>query len=328
MFSLGVMWAWMRPARQGMDVFLPFIVAFILLVAVSGIPTHIATGYKNLYEGTGNPNFTGIAMAISLPLVLWRLFRLPASRRWLWWAVLSILTFVLLATLSRGAMLVVGFTGLGCLIGMGARRSAIWIFACLLIVMVPLMLSPKLSAGLETYVYQSIIMKGALSNEKVKDLAYASRQVPLEEQLRAARAGGIFGGGYGAQLEVGHFIYINDVAIEIAPGTYKREKANTPLAVMEEQGWFGLMVTLLWFWVFFRCAIRQYRAAPPGNDRLQMGVLIAFLGGMIVMSMFEAWWVSPGSMEVIVFWAVAGLTYGLGRRYEDTSQSVARLLHE
>jgi len=328
MFALGVMWAWMRPIQQTMDAFLPFIIVFILLVAISGVPTQVGTGYGGIYEGAGNPNFTGIATAISLPLVFWQLFKSPASRRWFWWAVLGFLAFMLLATLSRSAMLVVGFTGLGCLIGMGAQRSTIWIFACLLIAIVPLMLSPKLSAGLEAYVYQSLIMKGALSNEKVKDLAYASRLVPLEEQLRAARAGGIFGGGYGAQLEVGHFIYINDIAIEIAPGTYTREKTNTPLAIMEEQGWVGLLITVGWLWVLFRSLLRQFKRAPHGNGRLQMGVLIAFLGGMMVNSLFEAWWVSPGSMEALVFWAVAGLTYGIGRRYEYASQTASGLLNE
>lgn len=319
MFACGAMWARMRPTQQAMDALFLFFIVFAVLIVVAGIPAHVASGYDDIYEGAGNPNFTGIATAICMPLVLWHLFKQPAVNRWFWWAALGFLAYMLLAVLSRGAIMLSGLTALGCMVGMGVRRRTIWIFSGLLLLMVPLMLSPKLASGLEAYIYQSIIMKGVLSNSNVEDSVFASRDVGFHEQMRAAKAGGMLGGGYGEQIEVGHYIYINDIPIKIPPGTYKREKGNAVLAIAEEQGWIGVLITITWLWVFFSCLIRQYRRVPDNNARLQMGMLIAFLIGMIILSLVEAWWVSPGSMEALVFWSMAGLAYGLGSRYEYES---------
>lgn len=323
MFALGMMWAWMRPTQRIMHVFLPFFAVFILLIVVSGMPTGLATGYSDLYEGAGNPNFVGIASTICLPLVLWHLFKPSTSWRWLWWAAAGFLAYMELSVLSRSSLMASGVIIVACLIGIGAKRIAVWSGVSLIMLMTLLLFSPNLSSAVNNYIYESIIMKGALSIEGLDKNAFASRTLPFEEQLRAAEAGGILGGGYGVQLEVGHYEVINDFFIQSSPGSYKREKASTALAILEEQGWLGLIITAVWLWSFFWFVIRQYRAAPQGTERLQMGIYIALLIGLVLVSMFEAWWVSPGSLESLVFWAVAGLTYGLGRRYETDPENLS-----
>lgn len=315
MFALGAMWSLKRPELEVSNVLLPFFITYLLLLTVAGLPTGVAMGYKSLYEGAGNPNLTGIAAAISLPLVLWHIFRKPTSRPWLWWGAAAFIAYIFLATLARGSIMVAGITAFGCLIGLGTRRNVIWLVSVLMIISLPLLMPPKLLSAVESYLYESVYMKGALSNPNVADYALASREVPMQEQLRAAKAGGVLGGGYGVQIEVGHFIYINDRPIGFAPGTYKREKANSALAILEEQGWVGLIITIFWLLAFFRRCIAWYRRIPPGNGRLQMGILTAFMFGMMLNSLVEAWWVSPGALETLVFWSMAGVTYGLGSRY-------------
>lgn len=314
MFALGATWAF-RSGKRSMDVFLPFAGIFVLLIFSSGLPTGVATGYGSLYEGAGNPNLTGFVAAACLPLVLVRLFTRGRTRRLLWWLALAFIGYIFLATLSRSSILVAGITALGALIGMGTKRRMLLTAGIPILAVVVMIALPNTVTSAANYIYSSVIMKGALDRPELDDSFLASRDIPFQEQLRAAKAGGIFGGGYGAQIEVGHFMLINDQAIYFEPGTYKREKANSALAIVEEQGVIGLVVTLLWWGAFFHMAVRLYRRIPPGDERLQMATLIAFLIGMIFNSMFEAWWVSPGSLESLIFWSVAGMVYGLGRRH-------------
>lgn len=317
MFALGAAWAWNR-GEQSLNLLVPFMVVYFLILLTAGIPTEVASGYGQLYEGAGNPNLTGIAAAFCVPLVLYRMFVHGGSHRLIWWMILLALIYVLLAALSRNAMLVAGITGFGCLIGMGAKRKTILMtigaIAAPMLVLVALLL-PQIISSAGNFIYGAIIMKGALEKAELEDTAWASRAIPFLEQARAAKEGGVLGGGYGAQIEVGHYVIINNVPVYFKPGSYKREKGNSALAIMEEQGLIGLAITAIWFLALFRVLIRQYRRAPPGNPRLLLGIMTAFLIGMLIHSMFEAWWVSPGSLEALVFWSMAGLTYGFGARY-------------
>ncbi|NWF35545.1 hypothetical protein [Mariprofundus sp. KV] len=316
MFALGAAWAW-RQGERALDLLFPFMGIFFLILVTAGIPTEIASGYGQLYEGAGNPNLTGIAAAFCVPLVLYRMFVHGGSHRLLWWTVLLALIYVFLAALSRNAMLVAGITGFGCLIGMGAKRKTIVMTLAALsapAVIIITLLLPQLISNASNFVYGAIIMKGALERAELEDSPLASRAIPFLEQAKAAKEGGILGGGYGAQIEVGHYVIINNQPKYFKPGSYKREKANSALAIMEEQGLVGLAITTIWLFMLFRLLIRQYRRSPPGNARLLLGIMTAFLFAMLLHSMFEAWWVSPGSLEALVFWAMAGLTYGFGQR--------------
>lgn len=326
MFALGAAWAW-RQGEHALDLLFPFMGAFFVILLAAGIPTEISSGYDTLYEGAGNPNLTGIAAAFCVPLVLYRMFVHGGSHRLLWWLILLALIYVLLAALSRNAMLVAGITGFGCLIGMGAKRKTILMTLTALsapVVIIIALLLPQLISNASNFVYGAIIMKGALEKAHLEDSPLASRAIPFLEQARAAKEGGILGGGYGVQIEVGHYAIINDVPVYFKPGSYKREKGNSAMAIMEEQGLVGLAITAFWFIALFRVLIRQYRRAPPGNPRLLLGIMTAFLFAMLIHSMFEAWWVSPGSLEALVFWAMAGLTYGFGQRAGALSYSPAR----
>jgi len=308
-----VIWVQKNNLVNILNVFIPFIAVFVLLVLSGGLPTGLAVGYSSIYSGISNPNATGIAAAIATPLILWKLFSVPlVAKRWLWWGLLLFVVYMLLATLSRTAIMVAGITGMGCLLGMGARRIVRYFFSLLLIVLVLCAIFPKVPTSVAFYIYHSIVMKGALENAELNDSFFASRDIPFQEQLRAAKAGGFLGAGYGAQIEVGHFIYINDIQIEIAAGTYKREKGNSAMAIMEEQGMVGLIITFFWLCTFFYSLFKFFGRASLRSERLLLGILTAFLFAMILASMFEAWWVSPGSFESFIFWAVAGIAYGVG----------------
>jgi hypothetical protein len=56
---------------------------------------------------------------------------------------------------------------------------------------------------------------------------------------------------------------------------------------------------------------------------MMMGLLIGTLSGMILQSVFEAWWVAPGAPEFAYFWAVAGAALGAARLIRNQSAAQA-----
>jgi O-antigen ligase len=134
-------------------------------------------------------------------------------------------------------------------------------------------------------------------------------------------AGGWAGVGYGisAGWETGDF------QAGVTSVGYGREKGNSQLAIVEETGLVGLGLSLLVVVVVFRKLARGYRAAPSRDAKVLIGLVMGTLAGLLVQSVFEAWWDAPGSPEFVLFWVMTGVGLGVAQavRARAASRSVA-----
>jgi O-antigen ligase len=92
---------------------------------------------------------------------------------------------------------------------------------------------------------------------------------------------------------------------------YGREKGNSQLAIVEETGVIGLVFYAFFLSALFSYLFRAFRGASDERAKVALGLVTGALLGMTFQSVFEAWWVAPGSPESAFFWAIAGLGLGL-----------------
>ena len=301
LLSAGQAWVRRRGVASALSYLAP-VAALAMFAGVLGrgsIPAITLTGPVELYQGlTGNPNMLGSMMAMSVPYALWQAYRFRQVRwkRWLWLGLLAALLGFLLLSVSRSAILVVLFTGLGFLLAVRLRRKfALLLFSATAALMVTVAV-PTIMDTLE----RRYVLKGG-------DEVFATRERPWEVSYEAAKQGGLFGAGYG--VSIGHYDFDGSLT---AVG-YGREKGSAQLAVWEETGIVGLALYALLLVVLFRYLIRAFRRAKDPDSRVAMGILTGALAGGTVQTIFEAWWVAPGSPEAVWFWASAGVAIGLAR---------------
>lgn len=305
MFTLGFVWMMQKKRSEDATKSVLWLVPATLVVALSG-----RTGQGLLEQGqgyyaglTGNSNYLGWMMAVSLPFLVWRAFdrSTPPRQRWVFWALSAVCGYYLLLSQSRAAMIIAfcSFPGFFISSGSGKRVKMIGIFLSLLI-------AAFLSIpNLFDFAYSKFILKGTGD-----DLAYAyeqSRGNVFEDSLDMAIRGGLFGAGYGISIGSPPFGYRGGLT---AVG-YGREKGNSPLAIVEETGVVGLVLVVLLLWRIFAAALSAYRLSRNQKDRSIVGMLTGLLLGMVLHSNFEAWWVAPGSAESLFFWGITGMSYAL-----------------
>lgn len=134
------------------------------------------------------------------------------------------------------------------------------------------------------------------------------RTVLWEPSFEAAKLGGIFGLGYGVSAP--------DIKTPVSTGShyedgrYVREKGNSVLAMIEETGYFGLLLFLLPILLFLRkCSIKQ-----NFKNNYSFLILNSSLAGMLLHAQFEGWWVGVGSIHLPIFYIILFIT--LSRRME------------
>jgi O-antigen ligase len=132
-----------------------------------------------------------------------------------------------------------------------------------------------------------------------------SRQGPWELSLEMARQGGIIGAGYG--VSIGGATFTGGLT---AFG-YGREKGNSQLAIVEETGIVGLMLYGLVVVALLGRLLRAFRASRNRDARALVGIVLGAILGALVLGVFEAWWVAPGSPESLWFWTIVGVALGV-----------------
>lgn len=263
-----------------------------------------------LYQGaTGNPNMLGSMMASSTPVIIWYLYRdwFSNKRRLLWGTLLAVSIVALYLTNSRSAYVV--FLGIvaGFLLGHGLRRSIALALAGTVIAGLTVFVAPELT---EPFVHRNVY-KYADEDQGV----FYTRDQPWEDSYNAATEGAWIGLGYGVSAGEHNF------NVGVTAVGYGREKGNSQLAIVEETGIVGLIFYAAMLFALFVELLRAFRACRIADHRIMMGLLIGTLSGMVLQSVFEAWWVAPGSPEFVYFWAVAGAALGAARLIQK--QSVA-----
>ncbi|MFO1316193.1 MAG: O-antigen ligase family protein [Burkholderiales bacterium] len=301
MFAGGQLWA----SRRGWDQSLDFLSPVLALALFAGVFGQSAIESSSellvLYEGlTGNPNMLGSLMNMAIPLLLWQCYsnRTSRGRLVLWLGLLGIIVGVLLLSVSRSSILAALVTCVVFLSVVGIRRIAIAYALATVVAAGTLFAAPDVYDTLA----QRYILKVRPGTEPE---LFGSRQEVWEESYELAVQGGLVGGGYG--VTIGETAFRGGLT---AVG-YGREKGNSQLAIMEETGVVGLLLYLIFLAVLFRKAAWPMRQAPDRDMKVMGALVFGALAGQTVQSLFEAWWVAPGSPEAAYFWAMSGVAVGL-----------------
>jgi O-antigen ligase len=123
-----------------------------------------------------------------------------------------------------------------------------------------------------------------------------------------AKKGGWLGGGYG--VTIGETVNANFQGGFTSVG-YGREKGNSQLAIVEETGLVGLGIYLASLYLLFARLSKSVLRWPRSPEKMLLSIVVGTLFGMLVGSVFEAWWVAPSSPESVYFWTLAGVALGL-----------------
>ena len=152
---------------------------------------------------------------------------------------------------------------------------------------------------LETIIYKNAAHEDLLqTRESVWEMSYA-----------AAQKGGLIGVGYAGFADLEGTGLKGIYNSYIYNGKNGREKGNSQLAAVEETGLIGLSLHLIFLLVFFIPAIKFWRRLPP-QEKILFGIILGTLVGLLVQSVFEAWWSGPFSQENVCFWLIFGIARG------------------
>ena len=297
---------------RAMDYLFP-ILALALFAAVFGQDA-IEFGDEDLalYTGlAGNPNMLGSLMNMVIPLILWQCYRFRQQRRLLvaWLAVLAIVLVALLLSISRASIVAAAVAIIVFLFAVGIRRNALAYGLAAIVAVGACLAIPGLVDTLE----QRYVKKSASDPEA--DI-FASRQDVWEESYDLALKGGFLGGGFG--VTIGD----EDFAGGFTAVGYGREKGNSQLAIMEETGIVGLALYVAFLIVLFRMALIPFRQSVDRNMKVMGSLVLGALAGLTAQSLFEAWWVAPGSPEAAYFWALCGVATGLAAEARRHARAV------
>jgi O-antigen ligase len=183
-------------------------------------------------------------------------------------------------------------------------------FVLVLMAAVLLVATSTDSAFLDS-MYSEYVLKGATQKAGV---IFSREQVWLRSYENAEQ-GGWFGIGYGAT--------VGDTEFEegLSAVGYGREKGNAQLAIVEETGLVGLGLYGILLITLFAPLISAHLRERSRNGKVILGLITGALAGFTIQSVFEAWWVAPGSAESAYFWSLAGVGLGIARSSLYSSQA-------
>lgn len=274
--------------------------AAMAMVMAAGILGHgqaqATIGQVSLYRGlTTNPNVFGTMLAIVACLIIWRVYQSFFTRKervmtyaWLL-AFLAVLYFLYQAG-SRAAIGMFVITLFTVLLVQSLSRRIKLISIVFIILFLVLFAYPSVYIEVvDRLVYKTTDELAMSSN---RDILY-TREEPWEESYKAAIAGGILGVGYG--VHYGAERTLSESAITSVG--YGREKGNSQMAVIEEVGWVGLSIYFLALIAWFKAMLRSLKYARNQHEKTLIGIIVGGVLGVNFQSVFEQWWVSPGSQE-------------------------------
>lgn len=293
---------WMARQKRKEDIWKAFFwsVPSFLLVALLGKGGEAMNQNIVVISGVaGNPNFLGWLMTVVFLPLFWYLVGGTRKTQWKIGVSLALLVciYYLVNSYSRGSMLIVAFVVMTYFyVAHPSAKIKAGVFGVTALA-AAFLLTPNLSS----IVYENYILKGS-----ELDMANAweqSRGRAFEQSLEGAIKGGLIGGGYGISIGSDPSGYRGG----LTSVGYGREKGSSPLAIIEETGIIGLVLVLNVLRVVIVQARRALRCSADRRTRSQVGILLGYFLGILVLSNFEAWFVAPGSPESLFFWAYTGM---------------------
>jgi O-antigen ligase len=314
--AAGQFWVRQHAPQDALNYLLPLTVVALLAGVLGRYSAQAVSisGSTTMYQGlVSGSNMFGSMLAMCSPFLLWQTYRYwrNMQRRVFWLALSGIGLFYLFAASSRGAILVVLFTLLGLFLSLGGNRKAHFSIMAIGLALTVFMLAPGQYERFERqYIYK-------LGTEEQGVLH--TREEVWQKSYELARKGGWFGGGYG--VTIGETVNANFQGGFTSVG-FGREKGNSQLAIAEETGLVGLGIYLASLYVLFARLGKSVMRRPRSPEKLLLSMVTGTLFGMLVGSVFEAWWVAPSSPESVYFWTLAGVALGLARLKPEPAKLV------
>lgn len=306
-------WVQYNSSRDALAFLFPLMIAVMLAGFLGqGDATSFepSAGFQ-LYQGlTRGPNMFGSLLFMVMPLLLWK-FHLSERHtlgRVVWSLLMASAVVMLLMSVARAS--IIGALLLFAVYFQAqpfSRRAHIGLLVGLVVTAALLTSADSLD-----YLEGRFIRK----NLQQPDISpFYTREEPWKTSLHMAKAGGVFGAGYGVSIDGGHF------RGGFTAVGYGREKGNTQLAIVEETGLVGLGLHLLFLAALFSMVWRAVRRVGDADHKVLLAIVAGALAGGFGVGLFEAWWVAPGAPESIWFWAMVGVGLGLCTR----TRAAARL---
>ncbi len=311
LLSAGCLWV----IKYGYERSLQWLFLILLTVLVSGLRGGASAGSLdyygafNLYSGlNGNANAFGFLTAIVSPLIFLKIYQNRASR-WsffFWIFVLILDIHFLIASYSRSSFVIFSCV-LACFTLSFPLTKKILIaflsFFCLSIVLLMMPVS-YLEGMIVNHIGKS---RGSINSFNLNGIIQSRDSVWKQSVARAER-GGFMGGGFAATIGINDFS-AKELSSQVS-AKYGHEKGNSQLAIMEETGIIGIVLYALILISFFSCAIPCYLRLQ-GVERVTMGTTLGAILGLLMESLVEGWWDSAAGPEVICFWTLVGIIYGM-----------------
>ena len=282
--------------EKGIGFLIPanFIILFLSAISlVFKIPADSWTGGNGLgFMGfAGHQNTLAAALLFTLPVLLAyktkdKSTKIKVSE--IFYFLLLIFNFLLLfLTYSRASILALGVGIITYLLLTKSKKILLLLFS--------------ITALLFVFYFTVPFIQNSIDKVLNKDGGniLGRRTVLWEPSFEAAKMGGIFGLGYGVSAP--------DIKTPIETGShyedvrYVREKGNSVLAMIEEAGYFGLLLFLLPVILLirkFKIQNSKFKIAP---DHSTLYIVNCTLVAMLVHSQFEAWWVGVGSIALPLY---------------------------
>lgn len=300
-------WIMRHYINQALDFFW-LSVFFSILAAIFGLGVSrsvVGSGVSSLYQGmVHGPNMLGALLLMSIPLLVWKIYYLWRNKfQCFFWICLLVIVFLfLLMANSRASIVGSLFCVVSLIYTLESRKWIPIVTTFVLLITTILIIYPTiLDSAVNKYIYKNAAQELGV---------FHTRKSPWEVSVEQAKLGGWFGGGHG--VTIGDYNFQGGMST----GGYGREKGNTPLAIVEELGLVGLMLYILVLASLYRHLLRAYHRCKHVKLKVLLGILIGAISGMIFHSMFEAWWVAPGSPEYVYFWTLVGAGIGVSRLIE------------
>lgn len=311
MLIAGYSWVMRHERAQTLD-FLWLLAVFALTAAPTGqIEGSLDTG-EFLYAGlTVNPNHLGFILAAASVWLMGRAYLVHRQnrRRFALYAGLVAFDLVFLfLSHSRASLLTFVAVLLGLLMGLGKFQK--WL-PHILVSAALFATAYNFSPTVQDYFTQYTLKSNLRLLEEQGGNVWFSHEQSWQESYDLAMLGGTFGGGYGVTIGES---FRGEIGWTISSGQYGREQGNSQLAITEQTGLIGLGLYLILIASIFSAFRSGLRVAHIEADRMAIGLLGGAILGILVQSVFEAWWTAPGAPESATFWMLLGALLGATRR--------------
>ena len=307
--SAGYFWVEKRSNANAIGYLIPIAILTLCAGLMGNSEAKIGGTNLKIYGGLTHPNALGAMIVMSLPVLLWIAYkeRKKPLARWIWVALVAVALAVLIRTVSRASILGAAMVLILFLMSLKIRVTAFYS----LLIMGALLIAASVDAELIHATYHDYLLKGQTEKKGI----LFSRERVWDKSYENAIAGGWFGAGYG--------VTIGDTVFEggLTAQAYGREKGNTELAIVEETGMVGLTLYVILLLTLFTPLISAYIGEKDRDAKVVLGLITGGLCGITVTSLFEAWWVAPGSPESAFFWGLAGVGLCLAEKSRRASRS-------